>query len=312
MPIYNSEKYLAKALDSIINQSYKNFELICVDDGSVDSSKEILYNYSLKDNRIITYRHPNNENKGISASRQLGTDKAKGEYFIHFDSDDWAEPKHLENMINFIVFTNSDIIYTDYTKEYSDNNKDNSIVNCCLNKQDLIKCLITEEWFPCLWNKMIKTSFVKNNDIKFIKNINLAEDALFLLQILIKKCKIKYLPVSTYHYNLRNDSITHTIDKEYVKSELNAIKVIKNIVNNEKYNSYIKERLLQKKFALLRLGKNNINSLYKVFPKLKFKDLLSSNKISCRTKIELLLADLGFINTSKELTQTNFRNIFQR
>ena len=88
IPVYNSERYLNKCIDSILHQTYRNLEVICIDDGSTDHSVEIVKEYVFKDKRVKLYR---NEAKGVSAARNYGLDKCKGQYVMFVDSDDWIE-----------------------------------------------------------------------------------------------------------------------------------------------------------------------------------------------------------------------------
>ena len=87
IPVYNSEKYIKKCLDSLLNQTFKNFEIICVNDGSVDNSLKILEEYKLKDHRIVLI---NSKNEGLGSARNKALDVAKGRYIIFVDSDDWV------------------------------------------------------------------------------------------------------------------------------------------------------------------------------------------------------------------------------
>ena len=108
IPVYNSEKYLKKCLDSLLNQTFKNFEIICVNDGSVDNSLKILEEYKLKDNRIVLI---NSKNEGPGSARNKALDVAKGRYIIFVDSDDWVDEKCLE-----IFYTNANITNADITE----------------------------------------------------------------------------------------------------------------------------------------------------------------------------------------------------
>ena len=91
--VYNAERYIKRCLDSILNQTFNDFEVICINDGSSDDSRKIIKDYAQRDRRIVYIEQ---ENKGVSATRQVGLDHAKGLYVIHVDPDDWVEPNFLE------------------------------------------------------------------------------------------------------------------------------------------------------------------------------------------------------------------------
>lgn len=115
VPVYNVEKYLNKCIDSIINQTYKNIEIILVDDGSTDNSGKICDEYLLRDSRIKVI-HKNNG--GLSSARNEGINISSGEYIGFVDSDDWVEPNMYEEMYKKILYSNADIVDCGYWKEY--------------------------------------------------------------------------------------------------------------------------------------------------------------------------------------------------
>lgn len=106
VPVYNSEKYIDRCLDSILNQTYKDLEIVLVNDGSNDQSLKILENYALRDTRIKVV---NQENKGVAAARNTGLDNATGDYILYVDSDDWIENNMVERMVE--LSANADIVF---------------------------------------------------------------------------------------------------------------------------------------------------------------------------------------------------------
>ena len=111
VPVYNVEKYLSRCIDSILSQTFTDFELLLIDDGSADSSGKICDEFAMKDERIRVFHK---ENGGVASARQLGVDEAKGLYSIHADGDDWVEPNMLERMYLKITETGADMVITDY------------------------------------------------------------------------------------------------------------------------------------------------------------------------------------------------------
>ena len=117
--IYNEWEYLDKCIDSIVNQTYKNIEIILVDDGSTDCCGEICDKYAEQDSRIIVIHKPNG---GLVSARKAGTKKATGDYIINVDGDDWIEKERIQNLVKGIEQYHADIIYMDgYVREYPDN-----------------------------------------------------------------------------------------------------------------------------------------------------------------------------------------------
>lgn len=207
VPVYKAEKYIHRCLDSIINQTFKDFELILVDDGSPDRSGEICDEYAAKDKRVKVIHK---ENGGVASARQYGIDAATGEYTIHADPDDWMELELLECMYKAIKEEDADLLITDFYY-----NKENKEIYCkqpirSLKQEDILKSALTE-LHGSMWNKLLKTSIYKENNVRFIENIDFCEDVLFWLQILqSQSLKIRYLQKAFYHYDLFSNDYSIT------------------------------------------------------------------------------------------------------
>ena len=121
IPVYNVEKYLSDCLDSVVNQTYKDLEIICVNDGSTDNSLDILNEYCSKDDRIFVV---NKENGGLSSARNAGLAVAKGDFIMFLDSDDWIDNNTCEVALKQMMESNSDVAIWSYSKEYEASSKE--------------------------------------------------------------------------------------------------------------------------------------------------------------------------------------------
>ena len=119
IPVYNVEQYIKNCLESVINQTYDNWEIILIDDGSTDNSKAIYENIAIKNDKIKIFKQTN---KGVSAARNLGIEKAQGDYIVFLDADDWIEKKFLERMLEVIENEDADIVQCNF---YYANNRSN-------------------------------------------------------------------------------------------------------------------------------------------------------------------------------------------
>ncbi len=210
VPVYKVEPYLRKCIDSILAQTFTDFELILVDDGSPDQCPQICDDYASKDDRIIVIHQPN---KGVSAARNAGLDKAKGKYIGFVDSDDWIEPDMYEEMIHSIVSTNSDVVICAAKYE----NEDQSVQRIDLSQSTSYSCdelllelfgMPTKIGGAC-WNKLIRFDTVKN--VRFDSNIAIAEDWIYLFNCFIEvKAGAHHLPSAFYHVVERLGSATRT------------------------------------------------------------------------------------------------------
>ena len=209
VPVYNVEKYLTKCLDSLINQTYSNLEIICVNDGSKDNSLKILNKYKENDKRIIVI---DKKNGGVSSARNAGIDASSGEYITFVDSDDYIDTDAYENCLKIIRERNPDILAFNYITE-----PDNNIVadysdGETFSRFDCFKNVFHIHGYIC--NKIFRRSIIINENIRCAETVDFTEDNLFLKMIfphtnLILGCGAPY-----YHYVSRGSSISHSFSTE--------------------------------------------------------------------------------------------------
>ena len=221
IPVYNSEKYLSECLDSVVNQTLKDIEIICVNDGSKDSSLRILEEYASKDNRVKII---NQENKGAGLARNSGLEIAQGEYLSLLDSDDIFEHDMLEILYKKAKEKDTDILicrskeFYEKTKKYKD--LDYSIREEYLPKKDVFNCNDIPKYIMNFavgwaWDKLYKSDFVKNYGLNF-PNLHNTEDAVFVFPSLIYAEKISIIQNSFITHRKTSTSLENSRDKNYL------------------------------------------------------------------------------------------------
>lgn len=236
VPIYNVEKYLSRCIESILNQTFKDFELILVNDSSTDNCKEICEKYKRMDSRIIV---ANKKNGGVSSARNLGIDISKGDYIGFVDSDDFIDVHMYEILLNTINAYDSDIVICDYYKvnEYDikkyekmkSNNKDINVEN--INNIDAIERIITRDIkIVVAWNKIYKRSLFDN--LRYKEGV-ICEDEFLAHRIFYKCNKVSIINQKLYYYIQRKGSI---INSPFSSKDFDKIYAIKDRVDflNEK------------------------------------------------------------------------------
>lgn len=180
IPVYNTEKFLERCLNSVIKQTLKEIEIIVVNDGSTDNSLEIIKKIKETDARIILI---NKENEGLTKTRNRGLEIASGKYIYNLDSDDYLEENTMfEELYNKCENDNLDMVVFDYYNDFE--NKKEYIKNIevsdngLIEKEDYIKDLIKAKWGISIWGKLTKKEIFINNNIKFPENIFMGEDLL--------------------------------------------------------------------------------------------------------------------------------------
>ena len=221
IPIYNSAEYLDKCIESVLNQTYKNIEIILIDDGSQDSSGEMCDKYAEKDDRIVVL-HKSNE--GISKARNSGIELAKGEYIMFVDSDDWVDEDICSLLLEAIIKNNVQSSMCSYVREYPQNSIPKEIYHedlvwshfdfqrrlCGLTNEELGKPE-NLDCYNAMWGKLYPTSAVKEIKLVDLKLIGSSEDLLFNLEAFNNIEDIIYINSPLYHYRKReSSSITTT------------------------------------------------------------------------------------------------------
>ena len=205
VPIYNVEKYLARCVGSIVNQTYKNLEIILVDDGSPDRCPQMCDDYAEKDSRIKVVHK---KNGGLSDARNAGMAVATGEYISFIDSDDYVSDDFFECLLDVMNKENSDIAECSVVKFYEDNRFDEFSDDLSVktyDTQDAMSALIAENQFhQHVWNKLYKTELVK--DIPYAVG-KLNEDEFWTYQVFGRANKVSKLNKTMYYYFQRNSSI---------------------------------------------------------------------------------------------------------
>jgi glycosyltransferase involved in cell wall biosynthesis len=197
VPVYNVDNYLVQCIDSILFQTYSNFELLLIDDGSTDSSSYICNKYAKKDSRVRVFHK---DNGGVSSARNRGIEESKGDYIVFIDADDWIDNDYLQCLM---PNEKDDIVCCSYkleniTKEINDWG---ILLSESSNSTDFITNNITKFGFNTVWAKVFRSDIIKQKHIRFNENISQCEDAIFVFDYLCTyKCNIKNVLRQSYHY----------------------------------------------------------------------------------------------------------------
>lgn len=234
VPVYNVERYLNKCIDSILSQTFKDFELILVDDGSTDSSSQICDEYLKKDNRIKVI-HKNNG--GLSSARNIGLDMAKGEYISFIDSDDYVSNKYIEILYTDILNNDADISICE-NKRFKKNSE--NLLECInlnidiLNPEKALLNLYDKDrmTYVIVCGKMYKKSLF--NDIRFPPN-KINEDSFVIYKLYIKSKKIVYNNSKLYFYRRTENSI---MNKKFTKKNFDDLEAFEEQINFYRVNQY--------------------------------------------------------------------------
>lgn len=227
IPVYKVESYLSKCIESVIEQTYKNLEIILIDDGSPDQCPQICDQYAKKDNRIVVIHQ---QNKGLSGARNTGLMRATGEYIAFLDSDDFIEEEMYEVMYQKALEKDSDIVECNLKHDYK-NTEDTEIVEKIYEPRKLLmsgRCVV--------WNKIYKREWLMGTEVCFPEGL-IFEDLEFMSKLIPYIRKYDYVDIAPIHYVQRKESLNNYSNLK----TLNIIQVLNNISTFYKEKGFYEE-----------------------------------------------------------------------
>lgn len=295
LPVYNVEKYLNECLDSIVNQTFKDMEIICINDGSTDKSLEILNSYASRDERIKIISQ---ENAGLGAARNVGMGAAEGDYIFFIDSDDFIYADAIEEMYENAVVNDSDLVLFRRTREFDIDRLNNregynfdnvfkisgeEYKKFTFNYKDIKQYVLNS--YLSVWMKFYKREFLNSHDDFYFPEGIAYEDCLFHVKVFLRAGRMSHIPKVYYHYRKNPDSIMNNssynmdifkvvdsveeflIDNDYYgefKNEFDFYKITQ--ISQYLFSSGTQEYFQKAKeeFLKVRLSSNHIVSEYRM------------------------------------------------
>lgn len=243
--VYNLEAYIEKCIKSLMRQTMKDIEIIVIDDGSKDESKEIIDRLAKEDSRI---KNIYQENSGVSRARINGFNNSTGEYIIFIDGDDWVSAELAQEAYCVGSKNDYDIVCFDYYNVKYDNKiqEEHNNINKDVSEYEYLELILEQKINHELWNKLIKREFINKTNYCGINNIGMGEDLAINVEFGVNKPKVRFIQGCYYYYYQRQGSVMHRFDK--------------NSLDIEKALNYI-ELTLEKKNILYKYEKQ-IEFLY--------------------------------------------------
>lgn len=274
VPVYNEEKYLPQCLDSLVNQTYQDLEIICVNDGSTDGSLAILEQYAAKDNRIKVVSQ---ENQGLSGARNAGITEVKGEWMMFVDSDDWLESNCCDNVMN--VAGGNDLVIFSYIREF----KTSSAFKYIFDEQPRVFSEKGMDWLyerliapngeelrdpskldslSTAWGKCYRSDIIKEHCLTYVSTKEIGtEDLLFNVEYFKYVDQTQYIPTPLYHYRKATLSTLSSFYKEDLEMKwLNLFQKIKEVILPINGGELLETLEHRKALCLLGLGFNIVFS----------------------------------------------------
>ncbi len=237
--VYNVENFIRRCVDSLLQQTYSNIEIILVDDGSLDKSGLICDEYARQDSRIVVI-HKNNG--GVSSARQTGLDAATGDFVIHADPDDYVDPVMVQELLTKAIESSADMVTCDFY--YNNMYKSQGYTT----EEELLRKLVNVQIICVCWNVLVRRAFICQHNISFSPIwLCYSEDFLFMCRLLAEGAKSVHVKKAFYHYvSDYGGSLTRKRTRKQLNSIVAVIKEIGGIVKGEEYDNFY----IRKKYAL--------------------------------------------------------------
>lgn len=264
IPVYKAESYLSICLDSIISQTFTDWECILIDDGSPDNCGDICDLYAKKDNRFIVVHKAN---EGVSVARNKGIEIAKGKWISFVDSDDYLDNITYENVIKIAEQRQADLMQWGISLE-----TDGKLIKEIPCKDGWINNQQILDYFePSTCHKLFLRKIVYDNNIRFPNGLTLSEDRLFSFIYYLKASKIYGVKNCFYHYRIYKNSSTHKMSEKNLYDEVEIIRLMELAVTQNSSEEVFKEILIKQKIeaknhALFLLEKPNCNLWRQLYP----------------------------------------------
>lgn len=267
IPVYNVAPYLRECLDSVLAQTFTDWEAICVDDGSTDESGAILDEYAAKDSRFRVFHQAN---VGVSCTRQAGLNLAHGQYIVWVDPDDFVGIDFLRSFHNAIMVSGADFVWCDCYEE-KDGITKYSVQEAPLDPLKYVNFILEGRIWASLWNKAISNDFIKRNKISFPdQGCEIMEDVCFVLALMSKSPMMSYFSQAYYHYVIHDNSLIHFKAgynrklQRIVQAELYVERAA--AVFGDVFNDILNKRKKSLKFIIYSNSEISNKTFYETFP----------------------------------------------
>ena len=266
IPVYNSVKYLDRCLQSLLCQTYEDFELLLVDDGSIDGSSDLCDRYAEKDCRVRVFHK---KNAGASSARNLGLCQAKGEWITFVDSDDWVHRDFLLKRYETAMKTNADVVYCDLELIYKSHVEYCRSADLNMDEETQVNSWILSRktYSPIL---LIKNEILKVNNLAYLEGLHFCEDFNLILKVLHFAKKVVKVPEALYYYNKINEGSTmhklHMYRDELQKVYSDLIETFTKCGTYEQYKKMLSWCILEYKTVSIVNGEHTYEELADFYP----------------------------------------------
>lgn len=291
IPAYNVDNYLEECVNSLLCQTYTNYEIVIIDDGSTDNTYNIGKQLTVESEKVKLFHQ---ENQGVSIARNIGMQKANGEFFIFVDPDDIAAPQYIETLV--ACARRSDMGMAGFTSERGEIATKVSMNTVDIRASDMMESILCgTNYDGYLWNKIFQRKIIESNNLRFQKNIVVWEDLLFVLQYLKNCNKVTISDEKLYYYRYREGSAVNNTRLDKYRSKYEVMKKIKEenfscTKQSRKKMSFLYFETMFSYLNRILIQENKSNKLEEILSSIDVVELLKQKNIKLFLKFVYLKA----------------------
>ncbi len=288
--VYNAENYFDSFMHSVLSQTFTDFEIVLINDGSSDNSGKMCDEYAARDSRI---RVIHKTNGGVGSARQAGMDNARGEYTIHADPDDTIAPTFLEELYSEAINTGADMVMCDYYRVTERKAKYKKIKPRSLQPSVLLDDMLLSRVPGFLCNKLIRRSLYDKYNISMEKGLNYGEDLLTCIKLTLHDIKIAHVKRGLYNYNfyINPNSITRNYTREKLNMRLLFLKHLYEVIPEGTHQKGVNYRTAEVAYQCLRYGVLSDEEFEATFR--KYVNRIWASSFSLKRRLVMILSACG-------------------
>lgn len=310
--VYNAEKYLKRCIDSLLAQTFTDFEVLLINDGSTDKSGAMCDEYTRNDSRFKAFHRTNH---GVGSTRHFGMKQAQGTYTLHVDPDDWLESNTLQALYDTACKQQADMVIYDFIEEYPHKSvRSSQRPTGCDTFQVLYDVLASKLQGGCC-NKLIRRSCYTDYDIHFIEGLDWGEDTVTVVSLLQHPIRVAYCEETMYHYDCHSNSNSYTrfVTPKTLEQREKSVRILMDIIDGEPCAGYVMARLLTVAYLAIRIDAYPAKEYYHRYGVLRHRKLMRMVGHSLQEKLFVWIAlHMGYsaarvLMKAKQLYQRVFK-----
>lgn len=310
--VYNAEKYLKRCIDSLLAQTFTDFEVLLINDGSTDNSGVMCDEYTRNDSRFKAFHRTNH---GVGSTRHFGMGQAQGTYTIHVDPDDWLESNTLQALYDTACKQQADMVIYDFMEEYPHKSVRSSQQPTRCDAPQVLCDILSSKLHGGCCNKLIRRSCYTDYGIHFIEGLNWGEDTVTVIRLLQQPIRVAYCKDTVYHYDFHSNTSSYTriATPEKLEHRERSVRLLMELTTDQSLMKYVYSRLLTVAYLAIYLNTYSGKEFHRRYDVLKGRSFASYSLSKQERMFVWIALHIGY-RASRVLMRTKllYRRLLKR